>query len=55
MHRAQRRTGVSPVYQSINIYSPTTMLTGRLKKEKEVIKWANLIKMQVWILTWPIR
>jgi len=34
MHRAQRRTGVSPVYQSINDYLLTTKLIGRVKKEK---------------------
>ena len=36
MHRAQRRTGVSPVYQSINDYSLMTKLIGRVKKERKL-------------------
>jgi len=36
MHRAQRRTGVSPVYQSINDYLVTTKLIGRVKKERKI-------------------
>ena len=36
MHCAQRRTGVSPVYQSINDYLVTTKLIGRVKKERKI-------------------